>query len=764
MARYTRTPVSTLQGINNELAKVELAMEDTLDRKGATPNYMDANLDMNSRRILNLPAPLTDQEPLRKGDLPSGTSVSSQYVDDSIAGLDFVYTRTVQDVQALTSLDVSTESLGLVFEVQEYNAGTGLGRGRWEVVTGETANGIDILDSTASGIQYKLIPSTPLRLEEFGVSGSNDDAAFKRGLEVANGAAATCAVKASFSDTVLIENDVNLEFLGENSGIDGTSMPDAVTLGGQVALSIKGSLGTPVSVTSDVLSYKEVTPSQPYSTITITGASGLFSEGDIVLLKSNQLFDDNWSGSTNSKRGELLKIDSIDGDEITLSDNIYFSYDSTQSITLTKVNTVSVSIKGGELLMGGVGSGHTACVVTYGEDIKLETSCTKAESTAFGILTCYGGKLNVDVKESTSPSSLGNSGYGVSLSVGTRNVEVNGTFYKCRHAVSGGGDLPAIFNVVKGHAVNCGIGTNAWDCHEPCFEWVFDVTSRGGGGGIVCRGSAIDISIESTGGTNLGVRLRTFGVTTSQRDVYIRKAVIKDHRSYAFGLFDSDSPYVNLRAGTLYSENTRLDALVFAGDADGLNIEDITINGTFLNDGESSSGGRGLRLVGVDNVYINKATIHNTDKSSVSISSCQHVTIDALYASDTGGSLTPVDITSSSYIKINGGTLSPISSDFAAIQTNSCQHVTVANTNMIGDNTKASQDGWRGTDSTNCKMYNCTVVAGRHAAFFDGTSEYLSFVGNDASGVDDPVAFDTSSAVEVIDVANLTTPVPPPAP
>lgn len=82
MARYTRTPVSTLQGINNELAKVELAMEDTLDRKGVTPNYMDANLDMNSRRILNLPAPLTDQEPLRKGDIPTGLSVSSQYVDD----------------------------------------------------------------------------------------------------------------------------------------------------------------------------------------------------------------------------------------------------------------------------------------------------------------------------------------------------------------------------------------------------------------------------------------------------------------------------------------------------------------------------------------------------------------------------------------------------------------------------------------------------------------------------------------------------------
>ena len=81
MARYTRTPISTLQGINNELAKVELAMQDTLDRTGSTPNYMDDNLDMNSRRILNLPAPITDQEPMRKGDLAAGSNVSLEYVD-----------------------------------------------------------------------------------------------------------------------------------------------------------------------------------------------------------------------------------------------------------------------------------------------------------------------------------------------------------------------------------------------------------------------------------------------------------------------------------------------------------------------------------------------------------------------------------------------------------------------------------------------------------------------------------------------------------
>ena len=69
MARYTSTPVNTLQGINNELAKVELAMKDTLDRKGVTPNFLDTDLDMNSQRILNLPEPVYSQEPVRLGDV-----------------------------------------------------------------------------------------------------------------------------------------------------------------------------------------------------------------------------------------------------------------------------------------------------------------------------------------------------------------------------------------------------------------------------------------------------------------------------------------------------------------------------------------------------------------------------------------------------------------------------------------------------------------------------------------------------------------------
>lgn len=195
MARYTRTPVSTLQGINNELAKVELAMKDTLDRKGVTPNFMDANLDMNSRRVLNLPAPLTDQEPLRRGDLATGSNISFEYAQDTYLsikefliskglsgnygffeqGFSFVNegdvgidsdnklwllgtgSATVTAGTTPSSPDyerVSSYSFLTVAQLQEGSLQVGdtailedRGLATFEVVTGGTPNGLDVLDA-----------------------------------------------------------------------------------------------------------------------------------------------------------------------------------------------------------------------------------------------------------------------------------------------------------------------------------------------------------------------------------------------------------------------------------------------------------------------------------------------------------------------------------------------------------------------------------------------------------------------------------------
>lgn len=57
--------------VNSNNASVEAALENTLSRDGTAPNQMEADLDMNSNRILNLPAARsgTNSDVVRVGDL-----------------------------------------------------------------------------------------------------------------------------------------------------------------------------------------------------------------------------------------------------------------------------------------------------------------------------------------------------------------------------------------------------------------------------------------------------------------------------------------------------------------------------------------------------------------------------------------------------------------------------------------------------------------------------------------------------------------------
>ncbi len=74
MAKLTLTDIANTENatlvttFNANNSAIETALEKTLSRDGTAPNTMETNLDMNSNRILNLPAPLTDNEPLRKID------------------------------------------------------------------------------------------------------------------------------------------------------------------------------------------------------------------------------------------------------------------------------------------------------------------------------------------------------------------------------------------------------------------------------------------------------------------------------------------------------------------------------------------------------------------------------------------------------------------------------------------------------------------------------------------------------------------------
>jgi hypothetical protein len=67
-------PPTVVSQINYNFETLQLLIDTLLSRDGATPNTMQSNLDMNNYRVLNLPVPVSPQEPARHGDI-------QQYVD-----------------------------------------------------------------------------------------------------------------------------------------------------------------------------------------------------------------------------------------------------------------------------------------------------------------------------------------------------------------------------------------------------------------------------------------------------------------------------------------------------------------------------------------------------------------------------------------------------------------------------------------------------------------------------------------------------------
>ena len=99
--------------INENFDAVRTALENTLSRDGTSPNAMEANLDMNSRRILNLPAPLSSTEPVRLADVTDDITVN--VIDNSNVVTPFIVTLLddTTATAALTTLElVNTATSG----------------------------------------------------------------------------------------------------------------------------------------------------------------------------------------------------------------------------------------------------------------------------------------------------------------------------------------------------------------------------------------------------------------------------------------------------------------------------------------------------------------------------------------------------------------------------------------------------------------------------------------------------------------------------
>ncbi len=74
---YNHQDVGTISAVNAELEKIEQAFTQTVARVPEGSRTMEAALDMNSNRILNLPAPVQGTEPVRLMDIQNGVQIDT---------------------------------------------------------------------------------------------------------------------------------------------------------------------------------------------------------------------------------------------------------------------------------------------------------------------------------------------------------------------------------------------------------------------------------------------------------------------------------------------------------------------------------------------------------------------------------------------------------------------------------------------------------------------------------------------------------------
>lgn len=160
MSKITLNNVSNLDNkdsfvtvINSNSAIIQTAMDNTLSRDGTIPNQMTANLDMNSKQIINLPNPATANSPLRLQDLstfigggtigtvPAGGTTNSILTKHSNTDYDMQWSAESLEVLPGINISITGTSPITVATVPNPNFATSVTTPSL-VLNGNTAGGI----------------------------------------------------------------------------------------------------------------------------------------------------------------------------------------------------------------------------------------------------------------------------------------------------------------------------------------------------------------------------------------------------------------------------------------------------------------------------------------------------------------------------------------------------------------------------------------------------------------------------------------------
>ena len=113
----TLVDVPAVAPLNSNNDKITQAFANTLSRDGSAPNGMEANLDMNGRRILNLPDAVSNQEPVTLAQAGEIAGVENPLTQETIGT--YLYPETAAETAAAVTIVASYYPPG---DVRRYGA------------------------------------------------------------------------------------------------------------------------------------------------------------------------------------------------------------------------------------------------------------------------------------------------------------------------------------------------------------------------------------------------------------------------------------------------------------------------------------------------------------------------------------------------------------------------------------------------------------------------------------------------------------------
>ena len=166
MARYTKTGTpNTVGEINSQFDLIATAINDTFSRVGDSPNQLETDLDINSKRIINLSAPMSPNDPARLIDVVNATDV----VKNGDLSLSYEF-ATVNEYKISTTTFPIGKRINLLDRNASFSVITEVGG----------ANNFNVIASNTTGQSLNLIiNATTGSSENFGMvwDGVTDDAA-----------------------------------------------------------------------------------------------------------------------------------------------------------------------------------------------------------------------------------------------------------------------------------------------------------------------------------------------------------------------------------------------------------------------------------------------------------------------------------------------------------------------------------------------------------------------------------------------------------